>query len=492
MEYGYSNNYDKKGKNITIKTLLQTQNENILIILINTIDDKKLLQEWINSDKRANRLIYEIDVFRLLQYDIKIPYEITKDDKFPIFLFNTIINRSESLIDIRSYLFKFENDNYELYTKLALELNKYYRKIIESYNSEQDLFIDYIKYLNGNNYSEDNYLFSKEINDFLNNSDNKDEIISFLRKETSLKISEVIIDLLFKDNIYNVKLNIMEILRYTEDIKQKLINDDNLNFYKTILNIDSMNNSEKIILYNKLKNKNISAMLYDDIRVLKDFSYRSIKDSLTNIVGNEQLKNTILSDKYGIDIYELNGEKFYMLVKSMNPITEKTNILETNQKNYSIERGCYSLIGSDNIDVYNKQFVYGFVNGFIPENIISVFETDCFSRESDEPILNEDYGTTAVNRLMTPDQIVNGLDSNKKTRYSEIQIAGKINPDFIVTFDEINELAVSESKRLNIPIVVINTKKYENNKKRSNPFNNENLQYIDFSGSRESNLRRSR
>lgn len=284
----------------------------------------------------------------------------------------------------------------------------------------------------------------------------------------------------------------MEILRYTGDIKQKLINDDNLNFYKTILSIDSMNNSEKIILYNKLKNKNISAMLYDDIGVLKDFSYRSIKDSLTNIVGNEQLKNTILSDKYGIDIYELNGEKFYMLVKSMNPIAEKTNILETNQKNYSIERGCYSLIGSDNIDVYNKRFVYGFVNGFIPENIISVFETDCFSRESDEPILNEDYGTTAVNRLMTPNQIVNGLDSNKKTRYSEIQIAGKINPDFIVSFDEINELAVSESKRLNIPIVVINTKKYENKKRRSNPFNNDNLQYIDFSGSRESNLRRSR
>ena len=48
MEYGYFNNYDKKGKNINIKTLLQTQNENILIILINTINDKELLQEWIN------------------------------------------------------------------------------------------------------------------------------------------------------------------------------------------------------------------------------------------------------------------------------------------------------------------------------------------------------------------------------------------------------------------------------------------------------------
>ena len=94
-----------------------------------------------------------------------------------------------------------------------------------------------------------------------------------------------------------------------------------------------------------------------------------------------------------------------------------------------------------------------------------------------------------VKKLMTPTQIVNGLDFNKQTRYSEIQILGKLKPDFIVVFDSINEIALTESRNLKIPIVVINTLAYSNNKKRSNPFNDDNLQYIDFSSERENTLR---
>ena len=179
-----------------------------------------------------------------------------------------------------------------------------------------------------------------------------------------------------------------------------------------------------------------------------------------------------------------------MLVKSMNPISNdiNNNFINLEKKESGVERGCYSLIGSDNIDVFNRNFVYGF-NNFDEQNIISVFETDCFSKENDEPILNQNYGTTAVNRLMTPSQIVNGLDSSKKTRYSEIQILGKLKPDFIVAFDSINEMAIDESKRLNIPIVIIKTMSYSNDKKSNNPFNDESLQYIDFSGDRETTLR---
>ena len=191
-----------------------------------------------------------------------------------------------------------------------------------------------------------------------------------------------------------------------------------------------------------------------------------------------------------MNIYKLNGEQFYMLVKSMEPISININNSFTNlDEDYAkVERGCYSLIGSDNIDVFNRKFVYGF-NNFDTQNIISVFETDCFSQESDEPILNQNYGTTAVNRLMTPAQIVNGLDVNKQTRYSEIQILGRLNSDFIVVFDSVNEMAITEIQNLNIPIVIINTLAYTNIKKRSRPFDDDNLQYIDFSGERENTLR---
>lgn len=253
-----------------------------------------------------------------------------------------------------------------------------------------------------------------------------------------------------------------------------------------------MENEEKIRLFNFLKDKDISALLYDDLRKLKNHSYNAIANCLTNFKTSGTLKNSQLSNKQGIDIYELNGEQFYVLVKSMEPVSDQDNInkvnLEIKTSDTLIKRGCYSLIGSDDISVYSRKFVYGFYS-FEPNNIISAFERDCFSRENDEIILNENYGTLLVNRLMTPSQIVNGLSPDRRVGYREIQITGNLQPDFIVAFDEIDDLIIDESKKMNIPVVVINTKKYNNKKKRSNPANNEELMYIDFTNDRESTMR---
>lgn len=481
------NNLNKKRtskNNITFKDLLNNNSELLLVALLNTITDKKLLQEWLDNDPRVKYLIYKIDIYKLLQYNLIIPDNVLNDNNFPYYLIRTIINKTESLIDIRSYLYKFQNTNLKFYKKLLVEYKKYIQTILNSYDSNTQIFNFYF-----NNSSFDNYLLPKQLQDKLKNADELQKI-KILKEETSLKLSEIIVDSIFEDNIYNVKLNLNEIIRYTNDINVNLISAEHLKFYKTILSIDSLSNEDKINLYNNFKDKNLSSMLYDDLKILKEYSYTSIKNSLTSFNPNSELKNIDLSKKYGVDIYNLNGEPFYMLVKSMNPISnnDNNNYINTKENSTKIERGCYSLIGSDNIDVFNRKFVYGF-NNFNIQNIISVFETDCFSQENAEPILNPNYGTTAVNRLMTPSQIVNGLDLNKQTRYSEIQILGKLKPDFIVVFDSINEAAISESKNLNIPIVVINTLAYSNDKKRSKPFDDDNLQYIDFSGERETLLR---
>lgn len=476
-------NKDLTQKSITLKDLLDSNNESLLIILLNTITDKTLLQEWLNKDPRAGYLIYKIDINKLLQYNLLIPNSILNDDNFPCYLIKSVINKTESLIDIRSYLYKFQSINTEFYEKLLLEYKKYINAILNSYDYNTQIFNFYF------NSSSDNYLLPKYLQEKLKNSDEKQKI-TILKEETSFKLSEIIVDSIFEDNIYNVKLNLNEIIRYTSDINVNLISPEHLSFYKIVLNIDSLSNEEKIDLYNNFKDKNITSMLYDDLKILKEYSYSTIKNSLTSFNSESKLKNATLSEKCGVDIYSLNGEPFYMLVKSMNPISNNNNnnYINLSEDDSKVERGCYSLIGSDNIDVFNQKFVYGFYN-FNIQNIISVFETDCFSQESDEPILNQNYGTTAVNRLMTPSQIVNGLDLNKQTRYSEIQILGKLKPDFIVVFDSINETALSESKALNIPIVVINTLAYSNDKKRSKPFDNDDLQYIDFSGERETSLR---
>lgn len=478
-------NKDRDTKNnITLKDLLNSNNESLLVVLLNTITDKRLLQEWLDNDPRVEYLIYKIDINKLLQYNLLIPNSILSDKKFPNYLIKSVINKTESLIDIRSYLYKFQNTNPEFYEKLVIEYKKYINVLLNSYDNNTQIFNLYF-----DNNSIDKYLLTKQLQEKLKISD-EEQKIKALKEETSIKLSEIVVDSIFEDNIYNVKLNLNEIIRYTNDININLISSEHLDFYKMILNIDSLSNENKINLYNNFKDKNVSSMLYDDLKTLKEYSYISIKNSLTSFDSNSKLKNIDLSKKYGVNIYNLDGEPFYMLVKSMSPISnnDSNNYINLEENESKIDRGCYSLIGSDNIDVFNRKFVYGF-NNFNTQNIISVFETDCFSQESDEPILNQNYGTTAVNRLMTPSQIVNGLDSDKQTRYSEIQILGKLKPDFIVVFDSINELALLESRNLNIPIVIINTLAYSNDKKRSKPFDDDNLQYIDFSGERETALR---
>ena len=70
----------------------------------------------------------------------------------------------------------------------------------------------------------------------------RDTLIQILKTETSKKISEVVIDALFSDNIYNVGINIREMLRYNNklDKNDKALDDDRVAFYKMILDFDSI------------------------------------------------------------------------------------------------------------------------------------------------------------------------------------------------------------------------------------------------------------
>lgn len=487
-----------QSKKIDCNSLMNISNDIVLAFTLDTIEDKKILQEWINKDSRSKKLIYKLNVVKLLKLDIVIPSEITQEPEFSSYLFNSIIKQTESLIDIRSYIYKIKNTDYYLGIRLSSELKKYYNLIIDSYDESTGLFNDYNKFMNEGIIGNDFYLFPNQLKKTFASVSNQSELKQKLKKETSLKLSEIVIDAIFEDNIYNVKLNIIEILRYLNSIEEKIIDDERITFYKMILNVDSMENVEKIRLFNSLKDKKVSTLLYDDLRSLKNHSYNAIADCLTDFKTNEALKNSELSNKHGVDIYELNGEKFYMLVKSMEPISDKDSLniinLENENSETLVKRGCYSLIGSDDISVFSGKITYGF-NNFNPDSIISIFESDCVSRtntfekKDNDIILNENYGTFLVNRLMTPSQIVNGLNSDKQVGYSEIQIAENLKPDFIVAFDKVNDLIINESKKLNIPIVVINRRKYKNRKEYSEPASDIGLMYIDFTSSRESSLR---
>lgn len=154
-------NNDLLLKNMKIKLdfLKNVTNEELLILIINNIDDKKLLEEWLENDSRAKAIIYKINIVKLIKLDIHFSDEIVNDKDFMPYILKSILNESHSLIDVRSYIHKLHEENHFMAKKLSDELKKYYNKVIDTYNPQTGLFSSYEECIKDGVSSDDPYLF---------------------------------------------------------------------------------------------------------------------------------------------------------------------------------------------------------------------------------------------------------------------------------------------------------------------------------------------
>lgn len=149
-------------------------------------------------------------------------------------------------------------------------------------------------------------------------------------------------------------------------------------------------------------------------------------------------------------------------------------------------RNCYSIISDENSVTYDGRFendiLYGY-NSFDNNTVIHMSEQDSFSTDVKD---NNDDVSRFVNRIMTAKELVNG-----SYYYSEIDLAnlqdenGKYDakkPDFIVVYDKVSDIDVIESKRLNIPIVIIKLKELKKENKLNTGFNSWEEYYVDDTG----------
>lgn len=373
--------------------------------------------------------------------------------------------KDTSLLEFRKRIDFVQNINTSI--ELELLVRKYYDYLLKQYDNTTNLFFKYSEIMdelkNKNydflyNYDDFDYFIDKKLiiklQDYWHYSDKLELIYKELRNRTNLKISEIVVDGLFEDTIYNVWINIREMLRYNECLSsdEKLLDEDKISFYQTILNIDNLNCDEKIRIYNNLKNKNVALMFYEDLRRVKDKSYSEIKNNLFKVIEYEKLLNREKSLEYGVPIYDLETEKFYILISCRDKYNEVD----------CVRRHCYSLITDTNMKVYRKdRFIYGYTN-FDIGNILHVFERDSYSSNGNG-ISRNSFTTNRVNRIMTLKQIRNTI------KYNEIQIINKeiddnkfevMKPDYLVVFEKLEIRHLEEAKRLSIPIVRINTKNY--------------------------------
>lgn len=376
--------------------------------------------------------------------------------------------KSSSLLDFRKNINMVQEIAPTLF--LEEEVDIYYEELLKNFEEKVQIFLEYQKLLKCfyddnyellEKYHDFNYLVDKkmiiQLEDYWHHQDKIELAYQYFLKNTKEKISEIVVDGLFKDTIYNVWINIREMLRYLKfyENDKKILSRDKIQFYQDILEIDKMSNEDKIELYHRLKNKNVALTFYQDLLTVKRYSYQKIKNCLFRVKDKNNLFQYQKSLQYHIPIYELNGDNFFMMVSCRNRYSSKDNV----------RRHCYSLISSYNMEVFSKKkFIYGYTD-FSIDMIMHVFETDL---ESVSNFSDNSFTTGFVNRIMTPEQI------SYSNGYSEIQIANKgleneINcfevkkPNYLVVFDSIEERHIIEAKRLQIPIVVIPTSKYLNN-----------------------------
>ena len=284
------------------------------------------------------------------------------------------------------------------------------------------------------------------------------ETINLITKSLDEKKSDYIIDYHFEENYYNVMYDLKELLEsyYAGNID---IPEDRLYLYQQIVNIDMLSSQEKIELHNELKQYNMMEIFYDDMSFARKQVRKAIKDY--SMVKEElvKFKDEELSNEYGVDVYNIEDNPFFAIVKSN--INREDN-LPVGHSYSLVGNGCISVFGTPE---YNDTYVYD-SSDLNPEQIVHVFPRDSFTMY--KPFSFTSNATDRVEQLMMPDELL----YNKRT-YNEILILehGRTQNDIdsripklkkiaLYCVDQITAKDVETAKIHNIGIMLINSKKY--------------------------------
>lgn len=482
-------NFSSVNSEDKIRLLDEGFSDETIIKLIDYFDDKAKSYFFLN-DKRAIYLYKKVSGFtNLIRSGVRFSRDILlQNDFFDMLKHSNFSEFRRNINAVEKY-----NDPLIIQSKLS----KYYDELINEYDKDRGIFRYYGEILDNpsllKSRKRDDFIFNFDVKymfspymDYDNDGnmffENSDELLNKLKNITSLKLSEVIVDALFCDNIYNVWLNIREMLRYNEKMipSDRIIADERVSFYELIFNFDNVSSDDKIELFNKLKDKNVNSMFYDDLRKLKDYAYDRIRDDMFVISNNGDKISDELSKKYGTPVYDLRDSKYTMMVRALGcRYQEGTNN----------SRDCYSIVSDENNEVHgNYDNIYGY-SSFDNDRVIHMLEMDSFSSD----IRDRSGVSRYVNRIMTSKELTNGSGW-----YSEVDIANRkddngkyetMKPDFVVAYDTISDINVIESVRLGIPIVLIKKSLLKDSDRIDTGFKDDVDAYNSFDGYRNKIVR---
>lgn len=263
------------------------------------------------------------------------------------------------------------------------------------------------------------------------------------------------------DNIYsNVVLDINQIIKFVAITNNNEIDEDRLSFYFEFSDISILTINDRIKFLQKYKDLNYNEMLKNDLNLLKKDSHKRLVDGCTKFNKESNLYQKSLSNKYGCDIYYLDGEEFFGFVRTNMNIskyvynrnsnkfvsTEQPSEQQVNRLSHS-----FTCIGTESIGLYENpnRYLTLMYSNISPDKIVNVYHNDSWSGSSGY--------TNYVDELHTPDSLL--FETEK---YPEVNIndLDGIKPMGIVCMDEVTDWDIEFSKKNNIPIILINSQKY--------------------------------
>lgn len=274
-------------------------------------------------------------------------------------------------------------------------------------------------------------------------------------------VSDLIAGYFFSDVFVNVSLNIKEIIKYSQLMGENKVDENNLYFYQEFIDLKGKSIEEKRLFFLKYQNINMVESFYDDIRKLRDESHYNLVKACTQFTKDSPLYNKEYSDIYGCDIYYLNGEDFYGFVRSDIKV-KKYEIYKENGKKKIVDcpqpskeqilrlGQSFSYIGKYDIQTYldPSEYLTMLYDGIDYKYIGHVYCNDAWT--------SGDY-SDCNNELHTPESLLK--DSSKYPEIVVKKLEG-IKPIALMCLDIITEWDINFSINNNIPIALVNSRKY--------------------------------
>lgn len=361
--------------------------------------------------------------------------------------------------------YNVENNMLERYYQLYQELPQIVESNIVDYEKVEEILN---KYFNFYGSGDNEWYIRRKLNEYIRSKD-KETLKEFLVSESNLQLSNMIIDYHFEDIPFNFFLDIKQLLSFHQKENQ-ILNNEELEIYNKLINIDKLTYEEKIQLHNRLKQEDFISKNYDIFRTAKDKSASLIKEKILTKESVQKYYDKSLSSTYGVPIYVLEGQEFYAFVKSLY---RKTFILTKEQMTSTTEGGSYSLDGSAKLNTYkDPRTNYNIIFSDFPTNqIVHMYPVDSYSkyvRKSDSP------ATPRVNKLYTPQELVetsNDYNEIILSQPNELIHNDELNNQLtlptilgLYCYDEISNFDIESAKKLGVGIVLVKTKAYKINR----------------------------